>query len=970
MDGAIFMEKFDNTNTTPANNGVEAGKMHQPPRPFNADQAILDYLVAETGQEADYLEFEKIRFPSVDYGRYVEPSVTATPLERFKQLMEREQNGPAGHRFWMKVPCSHSDSAHKGGHIIHPLSALQAKQDAYNAALRDHPWVIAKARETGGTVDDIAKDYFVKTLKDVRIDNAQYSIPFLGSMFKIKDAVDAGDLQLLGDGMVSFAVDVASLKVGAAGPIGGAAVRPYVGKVTGAAREFISGAAERPPESAPEPLPEQPSPAGPVLETPADGQLPPAPAAGEGAIVALAEPAETSRAKPATWQVYEELHSRQMLKARNSETGEEITFERVHGTTDRYWNAEAGGQRGPMLEYDESTRELDVPCEVRGGGPCLSRPREERHLSRPFVQHRPDGVEDGVPSQYDYTRPGEDCTGYPQFVLDRRIDDSGLQYQGPTTRFDNVVGGFGEIIIARPYEGAAALRKIDFYTVPYNKTLDGNFFPHGWSRGDPVVPVSIEVDIQIHVFERVHFTTGARFSNEKYAIVRLDGRSKDHLAGGFSFMAPEELVDKRNSYFRVEKLPDWLKRIETKDVYARPAQDETIFQKVYRNDIVYWEEYSSVKHAEISDRAMLVEDGSPVYGEPGVYRLNDGTYWKVFSSQGAADRYRFAWNLAYARKTHWTAETVKFDDGSFAVVVPPLKVPLDLELANNEVFSPEDAAVRVEAAADRPREPSDLAHEFEDDEPAPTSSATADAASQGEPAPGPSKQPAPPRSLFGTTDEAEPAGTATIEGEPATDRPVDTAASDTSGAEATTSAETTPAAPRAVDETAHDGAGAADGDLPDAAQMPSAAPAGEAAPPAPTVTPVSPSPASQAAAPGPSAGPVRGSETAGLATDGRAEEEPRTERLPRSVAMDEARAPSSEAQGPVQASDMLDATPEHVPAIAAQPDGNTWASLTASAPIVFRETPAFRWESAFEPDEPIVPVIGVQPMIVPELAYI
>jgi hypothetical protein len=124
----------------------------------------------------------------------------------------------------------------------------------------------------------------------------------------------------------------------------------------------------------------------------------------------------------------------------------------------------------------------------------------------------------------------------------------------------------------------------------------------------------------------------------------------------------------------------------------------------------------------------------------------------------------------------------------------------------------------------------------------------------------------------------------------------------------------------------------------------------------------SPTPADQGAAPMP--GPSGAEDgTTGPSTPGTAEEELRTERLPRSVATDEARAPAGEAQGPVQASDMRDARPEHVPAIAAQPDGTAQPGLVVSVPG-FSETPAFRWEAAIERDEPIVTVVGVQPMIV------
>ncbi|MFC7396259.1 hypothetical protein ACFQU1_03495 [Chelatococcus sp. GCM10030263] len=68
------------------------------------------------------------------------------------------------------------------------------------------------------------------------------------------------------------------------------------------------------------------------------------------------------------WQVLGKSNAGQELKVLNSRTGELETFEKVYGTTDRYWK-KTDGERGPMLVYDEISGELKPPPRLKGGAP-------------------------------------------------------------------------------------------------------------------------------------------------------------------------------------------------------------------------------------------------------------------------------------------------------------------------------------------------------------------------------------------------------------------------------------------------------------------------------------------------------------------------------------------------------------------------------------------------------------------------
>jgi hypothetical protein len=923
-------------------------------------------------------------------------------------------------------------------------------------------------------------------------------------------------------------------------------VRPYVGKVTGAAREFISGAAERPPESAPEPLPEQPSPAGPVLETPADSQLPPAPTAGEGAIVALAEPVETSGAKPAKWQVYEEFYSRQILKAKNSATGEEITFERVHGTTDRYWNAEAAGQRGPMLEYDESARELSAPCEVRGGGPCLSRPREEARVP---VRGEDDEFRPAS-GNFFYAPPTAKLNWWDTFralhpsggdeyripFIYREADlklHSGLEFDETIKlgygHIDSVRNGRGSFIKLFDTKEEARIFKYSWDKSHADKagrraivlTID-----NGFAVSIPMVDQSIAGPAQLKVYgesyrPEIKFRGAAKFDFPKHATRDLVEAVLDRIREPGD--PPSELYWNRHQY--IATWPDkWMLVYSLDDVRAlhrpresvpspatsdlaapdaatkaepaRPGPSPTAADEPRQpSDLAHETEPASTAtiEAETAPLPTIVEDGTsgaaatssaetavPQAGAEAAHPMapDDGGVASGHPAAGPSqasaasppqtggrfravlDRYS---DLEEGRMQDFADEsgplTIAWVDGELSVL---RRVPNHVEeyqkldavtgepgailrrdpatntftkpsgikggLADARKHTPEnDGLLRQERAgpeednahspaAPLPRdleqligfaEQNDLlrgerrgaeaAHpagqgprqalregafnpdirlggEASHPEGAGNEAAAVQQTARADLAaiqtrPTPVVPDAPPHRTEGNPPEV--AGAQPPMRPTTLDLPERPGTSGQSAADANLAGGGAPAGHVAGGETtaAQGTTGAVAGDLPDAAQMAPAAPAGEpAAPPALTVTPP---PASQAPAPGPLAGSVRGSETAGLATDGLAEEEPRTERLPRSVAMEEAHAPAGEAQGPAQASDTRGAAPEHVPTAGTQPGGNPGAGLTASAPIVFRETPAFRWEgSGFEPDEPIVPVIGVQPIVPDGLASI
>jgi hypothetical protein len=761
------------------------------PKAFDVEKALYELYLEQTG---GYADFER-DFVS---GMAGNETVRQTPLQYMKELIKRP-----GPWFRITVPCEHA-AEHPRPHNFDVREELQKKEDEYNSKLA--AWFAnsiedkllsgassptAAVAAANGLYDGSKTETEEQKKLAELGEQIQNYVPFIRGVVATVEGLKKGDSSLVASGFTSLIIDAASIKVEATTK---AAIKNIVHQalVTGGANRILGG---RIGEEAPE--------VG--LNGYATGGVPPVPEAEDtprpSAEAGTKLPVGTSGS---VWQVDREINFGLSVTATSEATGQTTLFLKEYGTRNIYKSKE-----GQLFTYDSGRLEPISSARSEQPVPPESEPAPAPPDPAPEAAGAEDAPGEGPASAQDIIeqRVAEVLAEHQDLAVGETAAVAGIN--GERWKVAHVDAGNGpELTVLKPVPGDQTWyqrpdRIGDKYyfdndsgTYEAAPTMDGGGQKTSRAAGRADADADADAAYRpidpppgIHASFNEAITNGTsilrlvrgpevlfgpRLYEENAWIAASDLREAQTWAQAWNYevtpgQISTQIYHHERSYFVKASVPG------RGFFYARPVKlNLTLDQAVEINP--FWKDFPTALRnpGSIPEWFDPIGRRISVPGETDVYRMPGGNFWKFFSREADAHAYRMDWNASYARGTWRKADFLTLADGTFAVVTPPVteaavaRIDESLQLANISL-APEDAAAAAapgpsRAAADVPRQPSDLAHEFGDEGegPTPSSSGTSRAPLRAEPSPGPSKPP--PRSLFGTLDEPAPGPSAASAG--------------------------------------------------------------------------------------------------------------------------------------------------------------------------------------------------------------